>query len=252
MKIKPIKTRKVTSEDNDLFAFLDEYVADLKENSVVVITSKIVALFENSFLSIEGNNKDELIEKQAELFLPKASSKYNLYLTIKQRMFSVSAGIDESNADGKYLLLPQKPQETANQIRKYLRQKFNLKNLGVIITDSVVLPLRRGTVGVSLAHSGFVAVKDYTNQKDLFERDFIYEKSDIADGLASSAVVCMGEGRESQPLAVLSDLDFVEFKDQDPTREELDFLSVDLEEDVFGHVLKNEDWRKGEGEVFEG
>ncbi len=52
MKITAIKTRKITSEDNDIFKILNESINDLKENSIVAVTSKIISISEGSVLKM--------------------------------------------------------------------------------------------------------------------------------------------------------------------------------------------------------
>lgn len=47
MIIQPIKTR-VFQEGDDLFAFITDYFKKLSEKSVIVVTSKIVALAEKT------------------------------------------------------------------------------------------------------------------------------------------------------------------------------------------------------------
>ena len=84
-------------------------------------------------------------------------------------------------------------------------QKFGRKNLGILITDSRLLPLRAGTVGVALGYAGFEGVKNYIGKPDIFGRKLKMQKTDVADSLATAAVLCMGEGNERKPLAVITD-----------------------------------------------
>jgi len=123
-----------------------------------------------------------------------------------------SAGIDESNSNGFYILHPKDLQETANKIRIYLCKRFKLKNVGVLITDSKTTPLRWGTTGVALAHSGFLALNDYIDTPDIFGRKLKVTKVNISDGLAAAAVLVIGEGREQTPLAIISETASVKFQ----------------------------------------
>lgn len=249
MIVKAIKTHKITQEDADILKILDQYILDLKENSVLAITSKIISITEGSILKIENPQneqiKEKLIEENSQYFLPKASSKYNISFTITNNILSASAGIDESNGNGFYILWPKNPQETVNKIREYLSGKFKLSNFGVIITDSKTTPLRWGVTGIALAHSGFLALKDYIGKPDLFDRPFVYEKLNIADSTASAAVLVMGEGSEQTPLAVLEDLENIDFQDRNPNNEEIEGLKININDDLFAPFLKNADWQKG-------
>lgn len=245
MKVEAIKTHKITKSDSDLFAILDKYIVELKEASILAITSKIISICEGRVVPVEEANKDELVQKEADLYLPKEENKYSVYLTIKDSLLIPTAGIDESNGGGYYILWPRNSQRTANKIREYLTKRFNLKKVGVIITDSKTTPLRWGTTGAAIAHSGFAALKDYIGTPDIFEKDFLMTKSNIADGLAAGAVVSMGEGREQTPVAVISDVPFVEFVDRNPTKEEIGELKINIDDDLYGSILKRAHWKKG-------
>lgn len=44
-------------------------------------------------------------------------------------------------------------------MRKKLQQKYKVKKLGVLITDSRTMPLRSGITGVALGYAGFAELK---------------------------------------------------------------------------------------------
>src|SRR5258706_3704689 len=272
MNVKAIKTHKITTNDKDILAIVDRYLtvipnsvrdlsknkmlkqvqhdigkSILKENSVVVVTSKIIAICEGRVAEDSEGERDRLVEEEAEYYLPRHSNKYDFCISIKHNTFTATAGIDKSNGNGKLVLWPKDPQESVNQIRLFLQRKYKLKNIGVITTDSKTSPLRWGVTGVALAHSGFKALKDYINTPDVFGRKLQFEKLNIADSLASAAVAVMGEGSEQTPLAVIEDLLFVDFQDRNPTKEDLDGLRIELEDDVFAPLLTAVDWKKGKG-----
>ena len=217
----------------------------MPEDSVLAVTSKIISLCEGRVIKIGEVDKDELIKREAEFFLPRKLSRYKIIFAIKNGILAPSAGIDESNADGYYVLWPRDPQKTANEIRKYLKKKFRLKKVGVIITDSKTTPLRWGTSGVAIAHSGFAALKDYIGTSDVFGRKLKMTKANIMDALAATAVLVMGEGAEQTPLAIIEDLPFVKFKSSDPSKSELRDLKIELDDDLYAPMLKAVKWRKG-------
>jgi putative folate metabolism gamma-glutamate ligase len=242
MHLQAIRTRPIVpGVDTNLFAILDEYITFLDNNSVLAVTSKIVAICEGRIASLDLN-KDELIQQEADWFLPRSSNRYNVCLTIKNGTLAASAGIDESNANGHYILLPENPQNTANQIRQYLKTKFQLKNFGVIITDSISSPLRWGVRGIALAYSGFVPFRNYIGKSDIFGRTMRYSKVFLPDPLATAAVLLMGEGNESQPLVIISQLDFLDFVDRNPSPEELASVKIELEDDLYAPLLTAVKW----------
>jgi putative folate metabolism gamma-glutamate ligase len=245
MIVQGVKTRRVSSGSIDLLALLDEAILELDSGSVVAITSKIVSLCENNTVSFDETTKDDLLVQESHLFLPESFSKYGHHFTITNNTLIPMAGIDESNGDGHYVLWPKDAQSTANQVREYLKNRFNLARVGVVITDSTCHPMRRGTNGIMLAHSGFAALNNYVGKPDLFGRPFSVSQADIAGGLSAAAVLQMGEGSEQTPLAVLIDLPFVHFQDRNPTAEELQEVHIPIEDDLFAPFLTSVDWQKG-------
>lgn len=247
MKVTSIKTHKITASDRDLVKILDKYLLKLEEKSVLAITSKIVSITEGRLVKMDSADKDELIKQESQFYLPRNQSRYNISFAIARNMLAATAGIDESNGNGYYILWPKDSQRTVNDVRGYLKRRFSLKNVGVIITDSKTSPLRWGVTAIALAYSGFKPLKDYIGKKDLFERPFAFEKLSIVDSLAAASGVAMGEGAEQTPMAIITDLPFVEFQDRNPTEKELKELCILPEEDLYGPFLKNVKWKKGKG-----
>ena len=200
MQIKAIKTR-VFKENEDLVKFILKYIKKLPEKSVLVVTSKIVALSDGRTVKIKNHKeKITLIKKESSF----AVNTKRVWLTIKDGLIMASAGIDESNANGKIIFLPKDSFISAEKIRKALKLKFRVKNLGIIVTDSRILPGRAGVVGIAIGYAGFKGIRNYIGKKDIFGRVFNMSRTDVADCLATSAVLCMGEGSEQQPLALIT------------------------------------------------
>jgi len=247
MIVTPIKTHKIAPVD-DLFAVLDKYITKLPEKSVVAVASKIVAITQGRVIKmVSEKQKDDLAKQEAEYFLPREYNQYGFMITIKRSIIVASGGVDESNGNGSFVLWPENPQKSANDIRSYFIKRFKLQHVGVIITDSKLSPLRWGVTGVAVAHSGFEALNSYIGKPDIFGRKLKAEKTNIADSLATSAVTVMGEGNEQQPLSILEDLPFVHFQKRNPTDRELSSLRIRLEDDVYASLLKSVKWKKGKG-----
>jgi len=121
MIINSIKTKKILPFQQDIFAILDKYLISMPEGSILAVTSKIVAICENNIVTKEGTVKDKLIESEADYYLPNRQSKYGYLLTIKNNVLLPSAGIDESNGAGYYILWPKNPQKSANEIYRIIR-----------------------------------------------------------------------------------------------------------------------------------
>ncbi len=238
MFIRPIRTR-IFKEGEPLIPFIKAHLKNLREESIVVVTSKIVALSESRAREIkDARTRVRLIKSESQWAM---KTKYT-WLTIKDNMVMSSAGVDESNANGKIILLPKNSFGSAERIRKGLKRHYKLKRLGVIITDSRLLPLRAGVVGIALGYSGFKGVRDYRGMPDIFGRILKLSRTDLADGLATAAVLEMGEGAEQQPLALVTKAT-VEFTDRVDRKE----LQIDIKEDIYQPIfekIKKIRWRK--------
>lgn len=240
MLVKPIRTPLVNIGD-DLGQILISNLPPLEEKSVVVVTSKVVALCQGRVFAKETGTKEEkqaLVRQEADQYLEATESKYQVMLTIKDAVLAVNAGIDESNVLDHYVGLPEDSYRSAREIWQLLREHFGVRELGVIISDSASLPLKWGTIGRALAHCGVRPLKDLIGQPDLYGRPLAMTKMNLVEGIASAAVLEMGEGAEQTPVAVVSQLTHAEFSDQPPTRSEIDELLIELEDDVYYPLLR--------------
>jgi putative folate metabolism gamma-glutamate ligase len=242
MKITPITTMIVEAYSCELTEFLCKSLSNVPINSVVAITSKVVSLCEGNVAPLE-RSKDEIIEKEADYFLPKNNNKYGVYLTIKNNLLVPSAGVDESNTNGYYVMWPKDLQNSANLCWQFLRNKFQIENLGVIITDSTSSPLRWGVTGKCIAYCGFKALNSKIGEEDLFGRKLRMTQVNVADALAAAAVLCMGESNEQTPIAIIEDLPFVRFEHQPPTSEDLNALHINIKDDLYGQLLEGVRWQ---------
>ncbi|MFH2118669.1 MAG: coenzyme F420-0:L-glutamate ligase [Candidatus Paceibacterota bacterium] len=251
MKVMTIKTPVVKPGEN-LEQFLVAQIRELPEKSILVITSKIISFAQNRLAPVKANDRDEkhaLARQEADLYLDPAKSKYDIMLTIKDSILAVNAGIDQSNADGQYVLWPENLQQTVNQLWQFLRQHFQVNQLGVIVTDSKTMPLRWGVTGTAIAHCGFQALINKIGTPDIFGKQLEMTQINVMEAVAIAAVFEMGEGNEQQPLAIVSEISQpIEFQDRPPTEEELASLIIDPADDVYAPVLMSADWQKGGGQ----
>ncbi len=222
MQVQPIKTR-IFREKENLADFIVAHVPRLPEDSVLVVTSKIVALAEGRTVA-DVRQREHVIEKESEFVL---RTKYT-WLTLKDGMVIASAGVDESNADGKLILLPKDSYKAAATLRTELMKRYRVKRLGILITDSRLLPLRAGAAGITLGYAGFKGLRDYRGLPDIFGRPLKLSQTNVADSLASAAVLVMGEGAERIPIAVVTKAP-VEFVDRVSRKE----LPIKLENDIY-------------------
>ena len=126
-------------------------------------------------------------------------------ITSSDSILAPNAGIDKSNADGtKLILYPENPYQVAENIKRKIFFEYNI-HVGIIIVDSRLMPARVGTVGIAIACAGFEPVNDLRGKQDLDGNPLKVTFQATADNLASIANHKMGEGSESQPIAIIKD-----------------------------------------------
>lgn len=249
MKVEPIRTKRVRAGQTGITDLLDSYLPrKLPERTVVAIASKVVSLCEGRLVASREASKGDLVERESQRYFADANP-HGFSFTITHGTLVPAAGIDESNAGGGYLLWPADPQATVNSVRQHLRARFGRKHIGALLTDSTCSPLRRGTSGICLAHSGFRAVNDYVGKPDLFGRPFKVSQANIAGGLAATAVLVMGEGNERTPICLICDPPLVKFQGRDPTSAELAECRIEPEVDLFSPFLSAVSWEMGGGSL---
>jgi len=246
MLVRPIKTRVFLPPKDNLFSLIKESLFDLKEKSIIVFTSKIVSIWQGRCLKMDLiKNKDDLIKKEAKLYLEREKKDFPM-LTVKNNTLIPMAGIDESNGRGYYILWPKNPFSAAKKIYQFIKKNYHLKKFAIIISDSHTIPMRRGTVGISIAYWGFEPLKDYRRKKDIFGRELKITQLNIADSLAAIASLVMGEGKEQTPIAIIENLDFVKFKKPSTKfSERLNPLKMNLKEDIYEPLISAIKWKSG-------
>lgn len=229
MKLNPVHTI-IFKESENLPAFIARHIPVLREESVLVVSSKIVALWKGLTVQYKSlRQKEGLIKKECDAALKTPLA----WLTIKSGMVMTNSGIDESNAAGKLILLPADCYICAAELRRELLKIYKIKKLGVIITDSMILPLRAGVIGAAVAYSGFKGVSDKRGQKDIFGKKLAVTLVNLADPLAAAASMLMGEANEQTPLCVIEEAP-VRFVNRTDSTE----IKYPLENDLYTPLFK--------------
>jgi len=245
MQVTAIKTPIIHPGDDLLqiiTSSLSTYSAADLEESILVVTSKVVSLAENNVINEEGADKHQLVRQQADYYTEAESSKYGVMLTIKDSILAVNAGIDESNIDGGFVLLPEDSYRSAALIWNHVKNHFNLNSFAVVITDSTSFPLKWGVVGRALAYCGIEPLKDLRGTPDLFGRELVMTQVSVVEGIASAAVLEMGEGNDSTPLCLVTGVTHATFQDHAPTDQELETQLIEVEDDVYYPLLSSDKW----------
>lgn len=227
-----VKTRILTPPKDDFLAILDEFLPKIFDGDIILIAAKVLAIHGGRCVKKSDVDKLELIGEEADYAPEKITDPC---VTIKDSALIPNSGIDESNGNGYYVLWPRDVKTLLREIHSFITNKFNLATLGVISTDSCVLPMRAGTVGISQGSFGFIPALNLIGQSDLFGRPLKISKINIADALAGVAPLVMGEAGEACPVAIARGLEGISFSTDE---KQATIPSIGKNEDLFGDMLK--------------
>lgn len=196
-----IRSSGETLQDGDVVAVSSKYTA-ISEGRVVKMDEVQVSAEARAIA--ERYSMNSII---AQLVTQEADHVFGgipgFLLTFKDGILSPNAGLDRSNIpNGFAVLFPEYPYRSAEQIRQALQKEFGVK-LGVILTDSWLMPGRLGTTGVALATAGFHPIQDERGKTDLFGNPMQVTQRGIADTICAAAELVMGERDEATPIAIV-------------------------------------------------
>tara|TARA_Y100000590_G_scaffold418691_1_gene519734 strand:+ start:295 stop:1068 length:774 start_codon:yes stop_codon:yes gene_type:complete len=200
---KTLSTNKISLKNGDVIVISSKYVSNSQGR--IIDTTNITT----SEKSIRISKKFKMKPQFAEVVLRESDKIFGgvsgFVITASDSILAPNAGIDKSNSDGtKLILYPENPFQVAENIKRKIFFEYNI-HAGIIIADSRLMPSRIGTVGVAIACAGFEPVDDLRGEKDLDGNPLKVTFQATADNLASIANHKMGEGSESQPLAIIRD-----------------------------------------------
>ena len=190
----------------------------LHDGDVIAISTKYTAIAEGRIINLNEvvptPRAEELAGRYhmdtaiAQLVIEEASHIFGgiemgFLLTANNGVISPNAGLDRSNIPGgQAVLLPKDPFASAEFIRQQLQDRFNC-HIGVILTDSWLVPGRYGTTGIAVGVAGFHPIKDERGKRDLFGNPMAVTQVGVADSLSVCAQAVMGERDEAIPIAVI-------------------------------------------------
>lgn len=229
----PVKTRIIRPPKDDIYDIIDSLV--VQDGDIIFITSKILGIHQGRTVKIGEMQKEELIQKEADRYLAyeNKTGDFHVNLTVTQNVLIPAAGIDESNADGYYVMWPTSIDALCQEIRQYLMKKHNIKRLGVIATDSHTTPLRWGVTGITIGLVGVEPLKDIRGKPDLFGRNMHITKVNLIDPLTSMAVLLMGESNECTPIVILHDYQGIPFSDS----ASMDDFKIEPDADLYSPLI---------------
>jgi coenzyme F420-0:L-glutamate ligase / coenzyme F420-1:gamma-L-glutamate ligase len=216
----PKRTPRKSAPFN-LGELVDKFVGpELRDGDVLVVSSKFIAVSEGRVVdlgtvvpsrrAVSASKKLNITPELAELVIRESDDVIGgvtgFMLTIKEGLLTPNAGIDKSNIEhGKVVLYPRDPLESATALVEEMRFRRGVE-IGVVVSDSRLMPTRKGTIGVALAAAGLEAIVDLRGRPDLFGNVLKVTSQAVADDLCSGAQIVMGEADEAVPIVLVRGL----------------------------------------------
>ncbi|MGH9923331.1 MAG: coenzyme F420-0:L-glutamate ligase [Nitrososphaerales archaeon] len=226
VELIPVKVKPM-SDKFDLFQTIlqniEENKQQVSDGDIVVVSSKFVSMSQGSLVELDkvepSKQATEIAQKfnmdsrLAELVLRESDFMFSgvpgFILAVKDGVIAPNAGIDRSNVQHGYAILhPREPFKVAELLRREFLSHAG-KKVGIVITDSRLMPTRIGTIGIAIAVAGFEPVQDLRGTKDLFGNTLRVTLKATADSIATAANMIMGESSEAIPIVLVRNMDVV-------------------------------------------
>ena len=187
------------------------------DNDIIAVSSKFLSMSKGRLVNLNdvdiSEEADRLADRLsldprfAQLVLQEADMIIGgvprFALAIKNGVIAPNAGIDKSNVpDGHVMLYPEYPFKDAEDLKNVIHQTLG-KRVGVVVTDSRLMPLRMGTTGLAISVAGFEPLEDECGKQDLFGNILNVTKRALADQIATAVQLIMGEADDGFPIVLV-------------------------------------------------
>ena len=205
----------------------------LEEGDILLIAETLISKAEGNYIDLNkikpSSKADELAQKTGKTpqLIEAIINESKEIIAVgpnfiisetKHGFVCANAGIDESNVkNGLATPMPENPDKSAAKIYNSLKNEVN-GNLAIIITDTQGRAFRNGAVGVAIGCCGISPLWERAGEKDLYGRKLETTEIAIADELAASASILMGQANEGIPVVLARGfLNFNTLKDKNST-----------------------------------
>jgi coenzyme F420-0:L-glutamate ligase/coenzyme F420-1:gamma-L-glutamate ligase len=221
MEVFTVENIPLINERDDIASIICERTT-IEDNDIIVIASTIVAKAEGRMFRLEDiipgekalmiADKHNLDARFVQAVLDRSKEvlvDYPIFLVETQNgHVCIKAGIDDSNVDTGYLAdLPSNPDESSRKIGLAIEQKTG-KKISVILTDTNGRAFKIGQTGIAIGVYKIHPIMNWRGQKDLFGNVLEITEEAIADEIAGTANLLMGEGDGGYPVVIVRGLKF--------------------------------------------
>jgi len=148
-------------------------------------------------------SREDAVEAETERVVARRGTM--LISQTRHGFVMAAAGVDESNtAPGTVVLLPEDPDESAQRLRKALRDRPGVK-VGVVITDTFGRPWRAGQTDTAIGAAGVLPVRDHRGEADAWGNVLDVTVAAVADEIAAAGDLVKGKARQV-PVALIRGL----------------------------------------------
>ncbi len=242
-----VRTRVINAGDDPIEIILSSLPIEPNKGDVLVIATKPLLAAYSKHMSIDNITSTSRLAKVlsekytidpsiAELITRYSSKIYGgvkgFILTNVGGIILPNAGIDHKNIRHGSCSLPYTMlQNVAKEFYYAILRRYGVR-VGIVISDSTLFPLKRGTRAIAVYTYGFIPIKKYVGRRDLFGKDIKYTYLNIADEIASAAHLVMGEGDEATPAALVRGVE-IELYEDDTT----DMMKLNEHECIYTELL---------------
>ena len=198
----PVRGLPEVSEGDDLAGLIADRM-DLQDDDVVVVAQKIVSKAEGALIAlVPGQDPDETRRRIArdEAVRVVADVPWVTIVETRHGLVCANGGLDASNApDGHLVALPEDPDDSAEQLRRGLREHAGA-DVGVVVTDTFGRPWRLGQTEVAIGSSGIAVLRQ--ESEDMAGHALSVTEPAIVDALAAAVDLVRGK-RDGIPVVVV-------------------------------------------------
>jgi coenzyme F420-0:L-glutamate ligase/coenzyme F420-1:gamma-L-glutamate ligase len=249
--IKALDLNNIALENGDIIVIAQTIISKSTGRTInldkITPSEKALELSKSIALKVKSQGLPVKNPKLIQVILDESKevikTEHVLITETKHGFICADAGIDKSNieGDGMITLLPENPDNDAEEVRGILKTKTN-KDIAVIISDSFGRAFRVGAIGTAIGVSGINPILDLRGKKDLFGYELQTTIIGQADSLAAAAQLVMGESDEGIPIVLIRGYKF-EFNERVTItnllrKKEIDLFRKPVDEIII-KVLKN-------------
>ena len=209
VEILPVPALPEFRPGDDVAAAIAAAAPWLRDDDVVVVTSKVLSKSEGRIVSAPSDPDERdalrrrLIDDEAVRVL--ARKGRTLITENAIGLVQAAAGVDGSNVDSAELaLLPVDPDGSAAALRDRLHELLGV-TVAVVVTDTMGRAWRNGQTDVAIGAAGLAVLHGYAGAQDGHGNELIVTEVAVADEIAAAADLVKGK-LTAIPVAVVRGL----------------------------------------------